>query len=263
VDSPIKIKNIVKQNYGKIALSKTSCCVTGSCCSSADVAKNAGYTAEELAKLDDANLGLGCGNPTALSSLKAGEIVLDLGSGGGIDCLIAAKKVGNSGRVIGIDMTPEMIQLAKENAKKLNFQNVEFILGDIERIPVEDNTVDVVISNCVINLSLNKEQVFKEIYRVLKNSGRMAISDIVLNGTLPEEIKNSELAYIGCIAGAVQKEYYISLIYNTGFHDVTIVKECAYNTIYESKELKVDDVHVSNFKNYSDVIKSISIVAWK
>ena len=125
-------------------------------------------------------------------------------------------------------------------------------MGDIERIPVEDNTVDVVISNCVINLASDKEQVFKEIYRVLKNSGRMAISDIVLNGTLPEEIKNSELAYIGCIAGAVQKEYYITLIYNAGFKNVTILKECVYNTIFDSKELKGDDV-----------IKSISIVAWK
>jgi len=263
VDSPIKIKNIVKQNYGKIALSKTSCCVTGSCCSSADVAKNAGYSADELAKLDDANLGLGCGNPTALSSLKAGEIVLDLGSGAGIDCFIAAKKVGDSGRVIGIDMTPEMIQLAKENAKKLKFHNVEFILGDIEHIPVEDNTVDIVISNCVINLASNKEQVFNEAYRVLKSGGRMAISDIVLNGTLPEEIENSELAYAGCIAGAVQKEYYISSIYNAGFKNVTIINERAYNTIFDNKELKIDDVQVSNLKNYSDVIKSISIVAWK
>jgi SAM-dependent methyltransferase len=168
-----------------------------------------------------ANFSLGCGNPLALAELKEGEVVLDLGSGGGLDCLLAAKKVGASGRVIGLDMTPEMIQLAQENAKKMGVTNVEFRLGEMESMPLKDNSVDVIISNCVINLSPDKDAVFKEAYRVLKSGGRLSISDIVLLGELPQEVKTSLEEWAGCIAGALQDKVYLDKIKAAGFVRVT------------------------------------------
>jgi ubiquinone/menaquinone biosynthesis C-methylase UbiE len=225
------IKEIVKQGYGKIAKQGSSCCgPSNSCCGTTDraqdISKKIGYSEEELKTVPEgANLGLGCGNPVALASLREGETVLDLGSGAGFDCFLAANIVGKSGRVIGVDMTPEMIEKAKENARNGNYKNVEFRLGEIERLPVADNSVDLVMSNCVINLSPDKGKVFKEAFRVLKPGGRLMISDIVLLRELPKVIKESIEAYIGCLSGAMIKEEYLQKIEATNFQDIKVVDE--------------------------------------
>jgi ubiquinone/menaquinone biosynthesis C-methylase UbiE len=185
-----------------------------------------GYAEGQLGAIPEgANLGLGCGNPTALASLKEGEAVLDLGSGGGIDCFLASNAVGPEGRVIGVDMTPEMISRARENARRGSYGNVDFRLGEIENLPVGDSSVDAVISNCVINLSPDKGRVFAEAYRALKPGGRMMVSDIVLTRELPEEIMNSVAAYAGCVAGASKKAEYLAKVKAAGFEDVEIVSE--------------------------------------
>jgi len=191
-----------------------------------------GYSREDLGSIpEEANLSLGCGNPTAHASIIEGEVVLDLGSGGGIDVFLAANKVGKIGKVIGVDMTPEMIDRARENAKKGNYENVEFRLGEIENLPVADNTVDLIISNCVINLSPDKERVFQEAYRVLKPGGRIMVSDIVLLKELPEEIKTNIEAYVSCIGGAILKDKYIEAIEKAGFQDVEILEKNDFSTI--------------------------------
>lgn len=198
-----------------------------SCCSPADTMPVAiGYSAEELQAIpEEARMGLGCGNPTALASLKEGEVVLDLGAGGGIDCFLAAIAVGKTGKAIGVDMTPEMLHRARDNARKGGYDNVEFRLGEIENLPVADNSIDAVISNCVINLSPDKARVFKEAYRVLKPGGRVMVSDMVLTRELPEDIKNSLAAYAGCVAGASLKEDYLATIAEAGFEDVEVLSE--------------------------------------
>lgn len=214
-----EIKKIVKERYTEIA-HKKSCCGGSTCHSSmsdADIAYTLGYTAEEIKTVPDANLGLGCGNPTALGNLREGDLVLDLGSGAGFDCFLAAKKVGSTGKVIGIDMTKDMIKKARENAKKYHFNNVKFRLGDIEDLPVKNNVVDVVISNCVINLAPDKGKVFKEAYRVLKKGGRMYVSDIVLLEDLTEEQRNNPDLVAGCVGGALLKEDYLENIRKAGF----------------------------------------------
>ncbi len=225
-----EIRKAVREGYGRMAMQENSCCGPANSCgcgsSQATVSKAVGYTEEQLGAIPDgADLGLGCGNPTALASLKKGEVVLDLGAGGGIDCFLAANKVGESGRVIGVDMTAEMIERARENARKSDYQNVEFRLGEIENLPVADNSVDVVISNCVINLSPDKGRVFKEAYRALKPEGRIMISDIVLLRELPALIRDSIEAYIGCISGAIMREEYLVAISAAGFQEVTVVDE--------------------------------------
>lgn len=233
---PDDVKKAVREGYGKIAENKTSCCSPMSpCCGNSsakiitDVSKNVGYIDDDLASVPEgANLGLGCGNPVALASLKKGETVLDLGSGAGVDCFLAAKRVGETGRVIGVDMTPEMLKRARENAKKGNYKNVEFRLGEIESLPVEDNHVDAIISNCVVNLSPDKDAVFKEAFRVLKPGGRLMVSDIVLLKKLPDPVKKSISAYIGCLAGAAMKEEYLNAIKAAGFTDVKIISESVY-----------------------------------
>lgn len=228
------IKEIVKEGYGKIVKQGGSCCgPASSCCGSVDLAqdisKKIGYTEEELkAAPEGANLGLGCGNPVALASLHEGETVLDLGSGAGFDSFLAANKVGEKGKVIGVDMTPEMIEKAKENAEKSYYRNVEFRLGDIERLPVADGSVDVVMSNCVINLSPDKGKVFQEAFRVLKPGGRLMISDIVLLRELPKFIRDSIEAYIGCLSGAVMKDEYVQKIEKAGFRDVRVIDESLF-----------------------------------
>jgi len=229
-----QIKKKVREGYAKIAKQETSCC--GSieiCCGKAtspeEISKTIGYTDEQLHSVPDgANLGLGCGNPTALASLQPGEVVLDLGSGAGFDCFLAANKVGPKGMVIGVDMTPEMLCKARQNAKKAGYTNVEFRHGEIEKLPVEDTSVDVVISNCVINLSPDKKKVFEETFRVLKSGGRLAVSDIVLLKDLPEKIRNSVEAYVGCISGAILKDRYLQLLKDAGFVDVTVTDESSY-----------------------------------
>jgi arsenite methyltransferase len=225
------IRKNVRQRYGQVASGGGGCCgpAKSSCCeapSARDLSERVGYSKEELSSIpEEANMGLGCGNPVALASLREGEIVLDLGSGGGIDCFLAARRVGPGGRVIGVDMTPGMIHLARENARKNGFKNVEFRLGEIENLPVPDAAVDAAISNCVINLSPDKERVFREIFRVLKPGGRMMVSDIVLTGELPEKVKASVAAYTGCLAGALQRDDYLAAIRAAGFKDVKVVAE--------------------------------------
>jgi SAM-dependent methyltransferase len=228
------IKKAVRDGYAKIAEAGSCCCTSvANCCGQTDLAKeislNIGYSNEDLKNVPEgSNLGLGCGNPTALASLKSGETVIDLGSGAGFDCFLAADKVGSKGKIIGIDMTPEMIDKARENARKDNITNVEFRIGEIENLPVTDCTADVIISNCVINLSPDKEKVFKEANRVLKPGGRIMVSDIVLEKQLPESIRNNISAYISCISGAILKDDYLNIIKKAGFTDIKILEESIY-----------------------------------
>lgn len=217
------VQKIVRDAYGKIAKGKQDC-GCGTCGSQAETfAKSIGYSQEELKNIPaEANLGLSCGNPTALANLNTGEVVLDLGSGAGFDCFLAASKVGPTGKVIGVDMTPEMIEKAKDNGHKNGVKNVEFRLGEIENLPVADGSVDVAISNCVINLSADKSRVLREIYRALKPGGRIAISDIVLKKELPKKIQDSIAAYVGCVAGAMLIDDYKKLVESAGLKDVKI-----------------------------------------
>ncbi len=219
-----KIRSTVREAYGAIAEGRaqgSSCCSSCSC-GTGEFALSIGYCEDELRLVPDgANLGLSCGNPTAFADLKEGEIVLDLGSGAGFDCFIAARKVGEAGRVIGVDMTPAMLEKARENAVKGSFANVEFRLGEIESLPVADNFADVVISNCVINLSVDKPRVFQEIFRVLKPGGRIALSDMALLRQLPDSVRQSVEAYVGCVAGAVLIDEYKRFVEEAGFSSVT------------------------------------------
>jgi SAM-dependent methyltransferase len=226
-----EIREAVRERYARIAIEgrgqRPAEAPVESCCSPADaLAMAAGYSAQELASIpEEARLGLGCGNPTALASLKEGETVLDLGAGGGMDCFLAAAQVGPTGRVIGVDMTAEMVRRARESAARGGYSNVDFRLGEIENLPVADGSVDAVISNCVINLSPDKPRVFAEAWRALRPGGRLMVSDIVLLRDLPQEIKSSIEAYVGCIAGASRKEEYLAAIEAVGFEDVEVVSE--------------------------------------
>jgi SAM-dependent methyltransferase len=228
------IKEMVKDRYGRIAKQGTSCCGSStSCCGGPDLvqimSKEIGYSDKELKAVPDgANLGLGCGNPLALSSIREGDTVLDLGSGAGFDCFLAAAKVGRNGRVIGVDMTSEMIEKARENARNGNYENVEFRLGEIEKLPVANGSVDLIISNCVINLSPDKGKVFQEAYRALKPGGRIMISDIVTLRELPDAIRNSIEAYVGCVSGAIMKDEYLQKIKSVGFQDVRVIDETLF-----------------------------------
>jgi len=221
-----KIKQIVKKHYGKIA-TENGCCNNCGCgieISHEEISKIIGYSDQEIKCVAEANLGLGCGNPTGMGEIKKGDIVLDLGSGAGFDCFLAARKVGDSGKVIGIDMTQEMIDRARKNAEKYGYGNVEFKLGDIENLPVDSNSVDVIISNCVINLTPDKSKAFKEAYRVLRKGGRMYVSDIVLLKKLTEKQRNNEELIAGCVGGALLKDDYLKIIKNAGF-DVKVLSE--------------------------------------
>ncbi|MCX5751792.1 MAG: arsenite methyltransferase [Candidatus Saganbacteria bacterium] len=235
-----RIKETVKRRYGEIASKGLSCC--GSCSCDKDAAeqsKEIGYSSQELKNIpQEAVMGLGCGNPSALADLKAGEAVLDLGSGAGIDAFLAARKVGGKGRVIGVDMTPQMIKRAKANARKGKYENVEFRLGEIEALPVEDSSIDVILSNCVINLSPDKKKVYKEAYRVLKPGGRILISDIVTNGKLPKAVMESFVAWAECIAGGMEKQAYLKLIKESGFRKVEVVGETIFDEPGLAKEIK-------------------------
>jgi SAM-dependent methyltransferase len=224
------IKEAVRERYAGHATKGTSCCApsasSSSCCcgsSEASVSEALGYDAEDLAAIPEgADLGLGCGNPLAILELREGETVLDLGSGAGIDCFIAARRVGPSGHVIGVDMTTEMVLRARTNAVKAGVENVEFRLGEIEHLPVADGTVDAIISNCVVNLVPDKAQVFAEAFRVLKPGGRLSVSDIVLLGEVPLAIRESVDAYVACLSGAILRSDYLALIEQAGFTDVSV-----------------------------------------
>jgi SAM-dependent methyltransferase len=217
-----EIKSGVRAYYAERAVTGSTCCGDGCGCGEsgdfAAIASAVGYTADELDRAPEgANLGLGCGNPTAIDSIPEGATVLDLGSGAGMDCFLAAQKVGPTGRVIGVDMTPEMIARARENARKAGIENVVFRLGEIEDLPLDDSSVDVVISNCVINLSPDKPSVFREAFRVLRPGGKLMVSDLVLTGDLPDDVRRSAEAYAGCIAGAEPRYRYLAQIEAAGF----------------------------------------------
>jgi SAM-dependent methyltransferase len=264
-----QLKNIVKEKYGEIAAqpktqNSSSCCGATSCCGGDDVYN---IMAEEYTSLEgynpEADLGLGCGLPTQFAKMKEGDSVVDLGSGAGNDAFIARKVVGASGKVIGIDFTPEMIQKARANAEKLGFNNIEFRQGDIEDMPLTSNKADVVVSNCVLNLVPNKHKVFSEVVRVLKPGGHFSISDIVLEGFLPEKWKQVAELYAGCVAGAIQKDEYLAIIEEAGFTNIILQKE---------KEVLLPDDILSNYLSADEIadykagkakIKSITVYADK
>ncbi|MBX9603339.1 MAG: arsenite methyltransferase [Bryobacteraceae bacterium] len=225
------VKEAVQQRYGKAALSvmekskaEGSGCCSSTCCSETDPITGELYDAAQIATIPDEAIqaSLGCGNPTALAELKPGETVLDLGSGGGIDVLLSARRVGPTGKAYGLDMTDEMLRLAEENKRKSGLTNVEFLRGEIENIPLPDNSVDVIISNCVINLSADKDRVLKEAFRVLKPGGRFAVSDVVTRGEIPAEVRKSILLWVGCIAGALDEKEYVAKLKNAGFAEASI-----------------------------------------
>lgn len=256
------IRNAIRKNYAEVAKSGSTggCCASGCCCSGApidikDSAKKLGYTEADLKNMpQDANMGLGCGNPIAIAELKEGETVLDLGCGGGFDCFLASRRVGASGYVIGVDMTPDMIVLARKNAENGGYTNVDFRLGEIEHLPVADASVDVIISNCVINLSLDKEQVFKETFRVLKPGGRLSISDVVATAHMPEKVRQDMQLVACCIGGAEHVDDVRAMLKNAGFTDIRLIPK------ENSKEI----IKSWGFgKNIEDYVASYIIEAFK
>lgn len=221
-NTDLDIKDKVREHYAGVAKGESNCCASDASCG-CSASEQIGYSKEELASVpQDAEMGLGCGTPVSLTMLQPGETVVDLGSGGGIDCFLAAKAVGPNGKVIGVDMTPEMLSKARKNAVKGGYENVEFRLGEIENLPVADNTADVVISNCVINLSPNKLQVYKEAQRVLRPGGRLAVSDMVSLAPLPDALKNDVALYTGCVAGTVSVQQIESWLTEAGFESISV-----------------------------------------
>ncbi len=238
--SDTKLKATVRRAYGKIALDAAApCCGVGN--GPDEVSARIGYSQDELASLPEgANLGLGCGNPLALASLRTGDVVLDLGSGAGIDCFLAAQAVGSSGRVIGVDMAPEMVDRANANAASGGYANVEFRLGDLESLPVDDDSVDLVISNCVINLVPDRTQVYREALRVLRPGGRISVSDTIQTVPLPSALLNTEVAKAGCISAVVTKEAYLASLTEAGFAEVRIESEAPYPSDIGFEERLID-----------------------
>ncbi|MBU8912775.1 MAG: arsenite methyltransferase [Spirochaetales bacterium] len=266
-----EVRTAVRDRYRKAATASQSCCGgadsgSASCgCGSSQKSTDIGYTAIELAALPEgADLALGCGNPTALAGITAGETVLDLGSGGGIDCFLASKRVGPTGKVIGIDMTAEMISKARANAVRGGYDSVEFRLGEIENIPVADSSVDLIISNCVINLSPDKGRVFAEAFRVLKPGGRLMISDPVLLKPLPEDLKDNVALLTGCIAGAMVKEEYLAEIRNAGFENVRVERESQYAKPEHLSSLAVEaGISAETVALVAESVASVAIFARK
>jgi SAM-dependent methyltransferase len=237
------VREVVRERYGRIAASllgapAEGCCGGGSSCGSSS-SVDIGYSEAELSQLPEgANLGLGCGNPQGIAALSPGETVLDLGSGGGIDCFLAARQVGDTGKVIGVDMTPQMLARARANAARSGIGNVEFRLAEIEHLPVADESIDVILSNCVVNLSPDKPAVFREAFRVLKPGGRLAISDMVAKGPLPEEIRNNLDSYTGCIGGAAESSQIETMLSEAGFVDVRIAAKAASRDLVVSASIE-------------------------
>jgi SAM-dependent methyltransferase len=266
-EDPDAIRKTVSENYAKVAQRSQSCCgPSTSCCSPepevAQIAGRLGYSSEQLEVLpDEANLGLGCGNPTAIDSLTPGEVVVDLGSGAGIDVFLAAKEVGPTGKVIGVDMTDAMLEKARKNASQGGYENVEFRKGKIEELPIEDESVDVIISNCVINLSPEKDKVFREAYRVLKPGGRMMISDIVLEKELPREIMDRIETWVSCVGGASLRSVYLKTVQDAGFSEIRVQGEGSASYAFApddaSKQKLAAEYGVST-DQVSDVLESVT-----
>ena len=262
-----QLKELVRQKYSEIALqekavNQASCCGSGSCSTEIYNIMSDDYT--ELEGYNpDADLGLGCGLPTQFARIKPGDTVIDLGSGAGNDCFVARAETGPTGKVIGIDFTPEMINKARENAEKLGFNNVEFRTGDIERMPVTANVADVVVSNCVLNLVPDKKRVFCEIFRVLKNGGHFSISDVVLTGELPEALRRDAEMYAGCVAGAIQRDEYLDFITKTGFVNLQIQKEKPIVIPDDILSKYLDADQIASFRNGESGIFSITVYAEK
>lgn len=261
------VKELVRQKYSEIALqdkgtNESSCCSSG-CCST----EVYNIMADDYTQLEgynpDADLGLGCGLPTQFAKIKQGDVVIDLGSGAGNDAFIARHETGEAGKVIGIDFTPAMIERARINAEKRGFNNVEFRQGDIEKMPVTANVADVIVSNCVLNLVPNKDAVIKEIYRVLKPGGHFSISDIVLEGELPKQIKEAAEMYAGCVAGAIQKQVYLELIEANGFTNITIQKDKAIIIPDDILSQYLSPDEITAFKQSGTGIRSITVYAEK
>lgn len=262
-----QIKQNVKEIYGKIATqtkqdNAASCCGAGGCSTEVYNIMSEEYT-DLQGYNPDADLGLGCGLPTQFAKMKPGDTVLDLGSGAGNDCFVARAVVGDAGKVIGVDMTEKMIDLARDNAEKLNFNNVEFRLGEIEKLPLAADRVDVVVSNCVLNLVPDKQKAFQEIYRVLKPGGHFSISDVVLVGELPEKIQSATEMYAGCVAGALQKTKYISLIHESGFKNVTVQKEKPIIIPNDILLNYLSEQEINEYKNSGKGIFSVTVYAEK
>jgi len=249
-NNKVETKEIIQQAYSTVVKESGFVCEGGGCCGGgSDLSQQIGYTQQELEMFADANLGLGCGHPVSLGYIKEGDIVIDLGSGAGLDCFLAACKVGRTGKVIGVDMTQEMINKARANAQKYTMSNVEFRLGDIEALPVDSNSVDVIMSNCVINLAPNKKQVFKEAHRVLKSGGKMAVSDVVLLNQLTDAQRKDPKLLCACVSGAVLKEDYLGMLQQVGF-EVTIIDEDK-------------DINKKWFGNDELPISSLKFIAYK
>jgi arsenite methyltransferase len=257
------IRDIVREKYGAIVEGSKGCCgeETGGCgCGDCGDTRALGYTEEQIRAIPEgSNFGLGCGNPLGHAEVKAGETVLDLGSGAGIDVFIASREVGPTGRAIGVDMTPSMISRARENAAKGAYTNVEFRLGEIERLPVADSSVDLIISNCVINLSPDKPAVFREALRALRPGGRIVVSDIVLSRELPESVRTSVEAYAGCVAGASLKGEYLRLIREAGFEQVEVIEQKTYG----NPESRVPGTSTEDAACVQDSLRSIKVRAVK
>lgn len=263
----VQLKELVKQKYSEIALqekelNQSSCCGAGSCTTEVYNIMTDDYT-DLLGYNPDADLGLGCGLPTQYAKIGKGNTVIDLGSGAGNDCFIAREEVGETGKVIGIDFTPAMIEKATLNAKKLGFTNVHFIQGDIENMPVESNMADVVVSNCVLNLVPDKDGVIKEIYRVLKPGGHFSISDIVLKGELPENLQKDAEMYAGCVSGAIQKDEYLGLISANGFKNISVQKEKVIVIPDDILCKYLNNKELEDFKNGNTGIFSVTVYAEK
>jgi SAM-dependent methyltransferase len=263
-----ELKSLVKEKYSEIALqstqeNETSCCGSGGCCSGADYTDFSESYTDLKGYNPDADLGLGCGIPTEFAQIEEGDTVIDLGSGAGNDCFVARSLVGESGKVIGIDFTEAMIEKSGQNAEKLGFTNVEFLLGDIEQMPVDSGIADVVISNCVLNLVPDKEMAFQEIFRVLKPGGHISVSDVVLYGELPENIKNAAEMYAGCVSGAVPLNEYLSIIRRSGLSNLKVQKP---RRIILPDELLLNYLNSSEletFKTSGNGIYSITVYAEK
>jgi len=262
------IKDIVKEKYGRIAnqsksQNESSCCGSSGCCGDID------YTifSDDYTNLkgynQDADLGLGCGLPTEFAKIKTGDTVLDLGSGAGNDCFVARALTGETGKVIGIDFSDEMLKKANENVEKLNYKNVEFIKGDIEEMPIELNSIDVIVSNCVLNLVPNKQKAFAEINRVLKSGAHFSVSDVVLVGELPSKLKESAEMYAGCVSGAIQKEEYLNIINDSGFKNVEVQKEKKIEIPDDILMNYLNSKELQDFKNSNVGIYSITVFANK